>query len=438
MGTINYFFVLNRRGTPIVVRAFLEQVHSIVIEEFYQRLIANPPPDPVFRQGRYNYAFIDYHELYFVLATSSCMSSSLLLELLTRIVKLLADYIGRCSELTIQTNLGLVYEIIDEVLSFGCPQSTDTTNLTPLVYHTCQYQSKLLHDILKVDFGGVQKESFFRPLALDIKQKLKMPNEIFLFLVEKLQIQMTTDNKVIRSNIIGQCYTKSFLQGSPSVLVKFDPQMTVTTRPKIPTNLKLKYDDIVFSSFVNFSSFDSDRSITFTPPPGQTILCSYRTSRSFLPPFSTHVFFENIQTKVVVVRVTLQSTYSSEFTAEDVSVTFQCPVETSSASCEIAESQEKVQKSEFNPKTRQVKWSIKEFKGLQEISARFRFIFDTGLTGAPERVLGPISFDFTLIGYLPSGLSIVDYVASTTGTDEAPQRWQKIMTTASSYTVSMI
>lgn len=435
MGIIKYFFIINSRGSPIVVRAFLTEPNQDVVETFYNAVTQERPPPPVFRSDNYNFLYILKSQLYFVIVTEEVMSPSELLELLARLYSVISDYAGRCTELIMQQNLALTYEIVDEVLSFGCPQATDSSNLLHLVHNVVNYEPSLLKniDFLNV-FSGAEYD---RPLAITPDQRAKSPNEVFFIMNERVEMALTASNQAIRTTITGVGIIKSYLDGLPSILIQLDPQMAVRTR-SMQQNLQFTYDDIIFAPFVQTQSFDGDRSITFAPPQGESMIFSYRCTRPVNPLFTITPVFENKQAKVVVVRVSIQANYPVEEYANDVKVIFQCPVEISNASCELPQSVSDSQASEFNIKDRQVTWTIKKFTGLQEFSGRFRFIFDNGIPCAAENLLGPISIKFTHIGHLISGMTVKNYVVSTNGSQSQPKRWLKETTTADCYTFNFI
>lgn len=435
MGLIKYFFSLNQRGSPIVVRAFLEEPTQTVLEAFYSKITQPNPPPSVFRHDNLNFAYVFQNQIYFAVATEESMSPALLLELLERIISVISDYAGKCTEMVIQQNLGLVYEIVDEVLSFGCPQATDSSNLLHLVHNTVNYDQSLFSELMSTVFKDGQ--TYERPLALTVDKRSESPNEVFFILDEKIEVLLNSGNSPVRTTITGVGKIKSFLQGQPSVLVQLDPQMTVATR-SISQNLYLKYDDIVFAPFVQTQSFDSDRTITFSPPEGESVIFKYRCSRPIDPPFTFTPVFENKQTKAVVLRLSIQSHFDAESYAENFEVYFQCPVEISNASCELPASVAETQSSYFDQKKRQVVWKINVFKGLQEYSGRFRFIFDNGIPCAAENLMGPISLKFNMFGKLVSGMSVKNYVVSTSGSQTPPKRWIKELNSASCYTYNFI
>jgi hypothetical protein len=288
-------------------------------------------------------------------------------------------------------------------------------------------------DVLDI-FGSAQLD---RPLAVAVADRSKAANEVYFILREELELALDRNNQPFNTVVGGELVCKSFLQGQPSVLVQIDPQMTFATR-KTPVNSDLRYDDIVFAPFVQPHSFDSDRSIAFSPPQGMSTLFKYRTTRTIKPPFIVVPFFENTQSKVVVVRVAVQSTYPAEIIATGFELRFQAPVEISNASCELPSSVADKQSGEYVTRDRQVVWKITKFPGLSEFSARFRFIFDHGIPTAAETLIGPIALNFHLPDQLVSGAKLTNVVVSTAGSTTPPKRWVKHETVASCYTFNLI
>lgn len=434
MPAIKHFFVLNSRGSPILIRSFLTEPSQEAVEYFYQKVISTSCPPPIFHFENHHFAYIMYANLYFVLSTSESMSPTLLLELLTKVTILFTDYIGTCSEIKMQKNLAICYEILDEAVSFGCPQATESGHLLHLVHNTVYRESGLINDYIEKELDP--SKGFVRPLAIPIEVRNKAANDCFMVFTETLNLELSAQNRVLNSSVSGTARIKSFLLGSPSVMVQLDPQVTVKTRP-IPKDLMIKLDDIVFAPSIQAKSFDSDRSINFAPPDGLSDIFYYRTSevKHFL--YQINYDFENKQNKVAVCRVTVRSTYPAENYTNYFSLKFQCPVEISSASCEVHSSVQETQSSEFDRKNRQIIWKIKKFQGLSEFTARFRFIFDDGILIAPELILGPIALDFSIWNILPSGLGVKEYLVSTTGTQMTPNKWMKRECLAGSYTYNL-
>jgi hypothetical protein len=433
MAAIDYFFCVNVRGVPVVLRGFLKDPAQTIVESFFNRVSQDLATPSVFREDSLNYCFVTSFSLYFVVVTEESAAPALLLELLSRLILVISDYLGICNEAKMLQNLGLVYEIVDEVLAFGCPQATDASNLMHLVHNTVPDNDVLRKlDVLDI----LELKSYERPLALSSDDRRNTVSEIYLIINEVLEVTLNTNNDVLRSTVTGIGTAKSFLDGQPTVLLQFDPQMYVTNRPM--QKLDLQYDDISFATFVQSSSFESDRTIQFVPPQGSTRLFTYRTNRPVYPPFRITTVFENVQAKVVVARVSIAATYPAETFAEYARLRFQCPIEISSGSCELPPSVAATQEGEYDAVNRQVVWSIKRFTGLTEFSARFRFMFDQGIQGSAERLLGPIALDFNVREVTPSGLSIRNFEVATPTGGVPPKRWMKRIASTGCYTFNFI
>jgi AP-4 complex subunit mu-1 len=429
---IDHFLILNARGVPIAVRSFFNDFSPTIIEAFFSEVAHTATPSPVFRSDNLNFSYSQSGGLYFVIVTAEPLSPALLLELLGRIASVLTDFIGFSDEWTLQKNLGLVYEIVDEILAFGFPQATDASSLRHLVHNTAVWEPGLWHEI---DVFHIFNQSRLeRPIALPPTERGSFKSEIFIIVNERILCVLNNLSETIQTCITGIGVIKSFLEGSPYIFMQFDPTMTVTSRNMHQSDLT--FDDFLFAPFVQTDAFDADRSVTFVPPDGQSTLFQYRSSRPFTPPFVIRPVFENHQPKVVVLRISIISSFSPETEATDVILRFQCPLELSNASCELPPSVEETQSQEFDTKTRQVLWRIKAFAGMKEFSARFRFIFDDGLPCAAERLLGPISLEFTL-PHLLSGATLANVVVGKSGKAQ-PQTWIKEISTAESYVFNFI
>jgi hypothetical protein len=362
------------------------------------------------------------------------MSPNLLLEILDRIPMIITDYAGSCSEIAIQANIALAYELVDEIVSFGCPQATDSGNLLHLIHNQIEQHFDILQYFRL--FPGPTDEQYGRPLSLDIDKRTAVKNEIFFKIEERLSMTIAPTQQIMMCNTAGTIKTKSYLLGTPSATIWFDQQTTFRSRPQ-PKDLPLWYDDVIFNPTVSMSSFDSDRTINFSPVAGETLLMSYRTTRAAVPPLMVNIVFENKQAKVVVVRVSIVCQVPPEATMRDILVSFQAPKEISNGTCEIPPSLRSWQHTNFDRVNRQITWKVPEMKGQTEFSARFRFIFDEGIPATPESLLGPISAQFRIPDCNASGLQFKDLVISNTGS-HTPQKWVKQTVFSGDYVFNLI
>lgn len=122
------FFILSKRGDVIVNRALRGDVKSSNQEDFFRHVQTNSVEEnlesskcsPIFQIDDVNFAHIKASNLYFVLTSKFNNSPGYMISLLERITKILEDYCGILNEISLRKNFILVYELLDEILDFGC------------------------------------------------------------------------------------------------------------------------------------------------------------------------------------------------------------------------------------------------------------------------------------------------------------------------------
>lgn len=80
-----------------------------------------------------SYLHIKEGGVWVVATTKDNISPSFALEFLRRICIIIKDYCGFLSEDAIRKNFVLIYELLDEVIDYGVPQSTSTDMLKTFV-----------------------------------------------------------------------------------------------------------------------------------------------------------------------------------------------------------------------------------------------------------------------------------------------------------------
>ena len=80
-----------------------------------------------------NFVYIKAQGLYIVTTSRYNISPSDTLQVLMRLVSIIRDFWGVVSEESIRKNFVLVYEVIDEMIDFGYPQSVTTDTIRPYI-----------------------------------------------------------------------------------------------------------------------------------------------------------------------------------------------------------------------------------------------------------------------------------------------------------------
>ncbi len=131
---ISQIFFLSARGDSIINRDFRSDLIKNTPELFYRKVkLSKGDVEPIFNIEGINFAYLKKSSIYVVATTRFNISPSYILELLNRIIVIIKDFCGVISEESIRKNFVLVYQILDEIIDFGHPQLTNTSQIKPLI-----------------------------------------------------------------------------------------------------------------------------------------------------------------------------------------------------------------------------------------------------------------------------------------------------------------
>lgn len=108
-------------------------------------------------------------------------------------------------------------------------------------------------------------------------------NEIYLDVVEKLNILVSNNGTVLRSEIIGAVKMRSSLSGMPELKLGLNDKTLFELTGKQSRNKLIELEDVKFHQCVRLNKFDTERLITFIPPDGEFELMSYRVDTHVKP-----------------------------------------------------------------------------------------------------------------------------------------------------------
>merc|ERR1712099_20195 len=161
-------------------------------------------------------------------------------------------------------------------MDHGMPQSLD---------------SNILRSFITQDANRMSEDSKSKPpvaltnavswRAEGIKHK---KNEIFLDVVERLNLLVSANGSVLRSEILGALKMKSYLSGMPELKLGLNDKLLfeATGRP-VAKGKSVEMEDIKFHQCVRLARFENDRTISFIPPDGEFDLMSYRLNTHVKP-----------------------------------------------------------------------------------------------------------------------------------------------------------
>lgn len=361
---------------------------------------------------------------------SSCFS---------RVSDLCKDYCGVLNEESIKSNFPLIYELLDEVLDFGYVQVTSTESLKAYICN--QPVTTASEDNIRQCTGGtvfgVEKMSLpstaaNKPVVLG---KRGNKSEVFMDLLERLTVLISSDGNVLRSEVDGCIQMKSFVAGNPEIRIGlnddfFVDKSSLTSQDSVAVRL----DNCIFHESVDLSNFETTRILLVKPPEGEFIVMKYRLSeapQSTLP-FTLIAFVdEDEDSKVLEVVLKLRCNVPTSSCANNIVMKLPVPKSAVSVSHKVTSG---TRTAEFKSSEKAWYWNIAKLQGGSEISASVKVHMGEKRKSARKEI-GPVSLEFEIPMYICSGLQIRYLRVQDRDKAYSPFRWVRYITHSDSYVI---
>ena len=207
---------LDIKGKPLLSRDYKGDISSTTIEKFPLLLLEleNTVDDgeykPVINHEGINYIFINHNNLYICALTRKNENIMTIIIFLSKLVEFMTQYFKSLEEESIKDTFVIIYELLDEMMDFGVPQTTDTKILKE--YITQDYYSliKSTPTHLVAPPNALTNSVSWRKEGIFYKK-----NEAFLDVIESINMLITANGQVLNSEILGEIKIKSHLSGMP-------------------------------------------------------------------------------------------------------------------------------------------------------------------------------------------------------------------------------
>lgn len=348
---------------------------------------------PVFSEDGITFVYIKCNNLLLMATTKRNSNVTLILFFLYKLTNVFKDYFGELEEESIRDNFVVVYELLDETMDFGYPQ-------------TCE--SKILREV--VTQSGNRLESAPRPpIALTnavswrsegIKHR---KNEIFLDVIEKLNLLVSSNGTVLHSEIIGCVAMKSFLSGMPELKLGLNDKLMFEATGRSTTRVKsVELEDIKFHQCVRLARFENDRTISFIPPDGEFELMSYRLNTQVKPLIWVEAVVEPHSHSRIEYMIKAKSQFKSRSIANNVEIIVPVPRDVDSPSFKAS-----IGTVTYFPDKDAVVWTIKQFAGAKEYLMRAHFgLPSITADEGSDSWKAPIEVKFEIPYFTVSGLQV--------------------------------
>uniref|UniRef100_A0A6U0GJU1 MHD domain-containing protein n=1 Tax=Micromonas pusilla TaxID=38833 RepID=A0A6U0GJU1_MICPS len=341
-----------------------------------------------------SYVYITHNNLYLLAITKSNCNAAALLTFLHRLVDIFRHYFKTLEEESIRDNFVIIYELLDEVMDNGYPQFTE---------------AKILSEFITV--GAHQLIAPKAPMAVTNAVSWRsegiryQKNEVFLDVVESLNIVVNAAGQVVNSETFGALRLRAYLSGMPECKLGLNDKIMLHAQNRSTKGKSVELDDIKFHQCVRLARFENDRTISFIPPDGHFDLMNYRISTANVKPLIWIEASVNRPSRSRVEYVVkVRTHFKSRLQATGVEI--KLPVSSDATSPEVNTGLGSVA---YVPEQEAMLWKIKSVQGGKEIMMRAKFSLPSVSAledDGPVQKKPPITCKFEIPYYTVSGVQV--------------------------------
>ena len=131
-------YFLDNKGKVLLNRNYRGDIDNSVIDNFIS--LVNDVEDeslarPLIKTNDCTFAYIKHSNIYIVATSRTNCNVALLFSLLYKVKQVMAEYFKEVEEESIRDNFVICYELLDEMVDFGYPQTTDAKILQEYITH---------------------------------------------------------------------------------------------------------------------------------------------------------------------------------------------------------------------------------------------------------------------------------------------------------------
>lgn len=390
-------FITDLKGKILISRNYRGDIPMAASAKFTQYVQEKDDSEqrPVFTEDGYTFVYVKHNNLYLMTVTKVNSNVALMIMYLNRICQVFQDYFGELEEESIRDNFVIIFELLDETMDHGYPQTTE---------------SRILREYITQE--GYRLESAPRPpTALTnavswrsegIKHR---KNEIFLDVVEKLNLLVSSNGTVLHSEILGAIKMRSLLSGMPELKLGLNDKALFEATGRSSTKGKqlksVEMEDIKFHQCVRLARFETDRTISFIPPDGEFDLMTYRLATHVKPLIWVEAVVESHSRSRIEYMVKAKSQYKSRSMANNVEIVIPVPPDVDTPSFKAS-----IGTVAYVPDRDAIVWSIKQFYGQREYLMRAHFGLPSVNNEESEDWKAPIQVKFEIPYFTVSGIQV--------------------------------
>lgn len=383
-------------------------------------------------------------------------------EMLNKLVNSFKDFCGILSEESLRRNFILIYELLDEMIDFGYPQTTSAECLKLCVHSDAvsvdnsiisklpklsilpsNHQSRTVPSTAVTRPIGMSSSSALATSASSLSQlsvfsnnSVSRRNEIFVDILERVNVLINKSGDLVNMDIDGLIQMKSYLSSSSEIKVSLNEDLSIATDDISERHGQLssshQLDDVTFHecAIPNILEFYRTRIFSIVPPEGEFVLMNYRlcNNQSIHLPFRIYpqILF-NEKNKIELI-ISIKADIPQTNYGTNMVIFCSVPPTTRSVSAEVLNS---VGSGDYSPTDQRIVWQIKKLTGGQECTLRARVSLSPSSNDSVGN-LGPLSMTFEIPMFNLSNLQ-VRYLRINESSTNTPFRWVRYVTQSQSY-----
>lgn len=402
------------KGRPILSRRYRDDIPLSAIDKFAPLLLeleeqSNVIPPCLSHRG-IQYLFIQHEDLYVVaLSTSLTTNAAQIFTFLHKLVEVLGDYLKVVEEESVRDNFVIIYELLDEMMDYGIPQITETKMLKQYI---TQKSFKLVKAVKKMKASARPPVALTNSVSWRAEGITYKKNEAFLDIVESINMLMTQQGQVLRSEIIGQVKIRSRLSGMPDlklgindkgIFSKFsegnDNQSAAIPEGKKRANVEL--EDLKFHQCVRLSKFENEKIITFIPPDGNFELMSYRLTTPIKPLIWCDVNVQVHSQSRIEIHCRAKAQIKKKSIANNVEILIPVPDDADTPTFKYSHGSIK-----WVPEKNAILWKIRSFSGGKEYSMAAQMGLPSINGLEKPKFKRPVQIKFQIPYFTTSGIQV--------------------------------
>lgn len=393
--SISAVFVMDLKGRTLISRDYRGDVPMNIAEKFSKYMAEESDDDghvPVFTKNDVTYMSILHNNVYLMAVSNKNTNTMVVFNFLYQAVEVFNQYFNELCEESIRDNFVITYELFDEMMDFGYPQSTEPKLLKEFICVTEKHK-------LAVQAPPAQMTMTVSWRGEGIKHK---KNEIFLDVIEKLHLLVANNGNVLRSEIMGVIRMKSFLSGMPELKLGLNDKVLMESSGRGGSSKRgIDMEDVRFHQCVRLTRFESDRTISFIPPDGDFDLMTYRLNTKVRPLIWVESVVEPHKGSRIEYMIKTRSNFKRQSSANNVEIIIPVPSDADSPRFKTS-----VGKVEYIPEKNCFIWKIKQFQGQKEFLMRAHFGLPSVSSEDYEPNKEPIRVKFEIPYFTVSGIQV--------------------------------